>query len=106
MSVDLVTSRRDIPFTDLLPRLAAFGITELVGEGTNDRAIFLTDSKNGGLWAYAGDDGMLCALTCYGSNGQPGPVLGAIRQAFDTQIAICDGYKIKCDLAGEPWRGK
>jgi hypothetical protein len=102
MSIDLVVSRKNIPYRDLLPRLAPHGIT---ASREKDGAMFLTDNETGGIWVYAGEDGMLCALTCYASNGNPGHVLGAIRQAFDTQIAICDGCKIEVDLAGEPRRG-
>jgi hypothetical protein len=105
MSTDFIPSRKDIPFNELVPRLAPFGITERVSKGTTDDSIFLTDNETGGIWVYKGKDGMLCVLTCYMQNGNPGRVLGAIRRAFDTQIAICDGYKIEVDLAGEPWRG-
>lgn len=105
MSTDFVTSRKDISFTELLPRLTPHGITKLPSADNNERAMFLTDGKEGGIWVYAGEDGMLCALTHYMPNGNPGRVLGAIRKAFDTQIAICDGYKIETDLASEPWVG-
>jgi hypothetical protein len=104
MSIDFCVSRKDIPFTELLPRLAPYGITLSPSADRDERMMFLTDNKNGGIWVYASEDGMLCALTCYASNGQPGHVLGAIRQAFDTQIAVSDGYKIEVDLAGNPWR--
>ncbi len=106
MSIEFVTSRKDIPFADLLPRLAPLGITEHEKtKGESEDEIFLTDNETGGLWAYRGEDGMLCALTCYMSNGNPGHVLCAIRRAFDTQIAVWDGYQIETDLAGEPWTG-
>jgi hypothetical protein len=99
MSIDFCVSRKDIPFAGCRV-WHPYGITQ---SPSADDVMFLTDNKNGGIWVHASEDGMLCALTCYASNGQPGPVLGAIRQAFDTQIAICDGYKIETDLAGNPW---
>jgi hypothetical protein len=105
MSIDYVASRKNIPLADLLPRLAPFGITEMPTKDKKEYAVLLTDGVNGGLWAYKGEDGMLFSMTCYMSNGNPGRVLGAIRQAFDTQIAIFDGEKIEVDLAGDPWRG-
>jgi hypothetical protein len=106
MSIDFVINRRDVPFNELVPRLAPFGITERVGENTRDNAIFLTDNETGGIWAYKGEDGMFCAMTCYAPNGNPGRVFAAIRKAFDVQIAVCSGYKIKTDLAGHRWQQK
>jgi len=105
MSIDFCVSRKDIPFTELLPRLASYGITLSPSGDREERMMFLTENKEGGIWVYAGEDGMLCALTCYMRNGNPGRVLGAIRKAFDTQIAVYDGYKIETDLAGTPWSG-
>jgi hypothetical protein len=102
MSTDFVTSRKDIPFNELVERLLPFGITAVLRGG---KGIVVTDNEHGSIWANEGKDGMLCALTCYAGNGMPGKILGAIRKAFDTQIAICDGYKIEFDLAGEPWKG-
>ena len=40
---------KDIPFNELVPRLAPFGITEMVNEATDDRnnVICLTDNETG-----------------------------------------------------------
>jgi hypothetical protein len=103
MSIDFTTSRNDIPYDDLVPRLAPYGI---IGRSEQKDAIFLTDGVEGSIWAYRGNDGTLACLTSYAPNGNCGLVLGAIREAFDTQIAVLTGYKIEHDLAGEPWRGQ
>lgn len=100
-----LNGQEQIPFAELLPRLAPYGISESPSADKFEGAMFLTDKKMGGIWVYAGEDGMFCAMTSYAPNGNPGRVLCAIREAFDTQIAIDDGYEIEVDLAGDPWRG-
>lgn len=107
MSIDFVTSRRDIPFAELLPRLAPYDITCSRSEPSSSSSMFLIDKETGGgVWVCAGEDGMLSSLTWYTYNGVPRDIFGAIIEVFDTQIAVYDDlFKIDVDLAGEPWRG-
>jgi hypothetical protein len=65
MSIDFITNRRDIPFNELVPRLAHFGITEKVISRINapvPGAIFLTDGVEGGLWVEPSKDRMLGSI--------------------------------------------
>lgn len=95
MSTTFVINRRDIAFDQLVPRLAQHGIREVeTSEGRSERQKYLTDGKNGGIWVFADDRGMLCSLTRYVPNGDPGYIRWAIHHEFDVQIEVYDG----CDI--------
>jgi hypothetical protein len=102
MGIDFITSK-DIPFNELGPRLAKYGIKAHPMESGQ---VFLSDGETlygeciTGVTAWPGTDGMLSSLT----KGY-GPIWGMIREEFDTQIAVLTGYPITHDVAGEPWKG-
>ena len=88
---------KDIPFNELVPRLAPFGITQMkIWRHPRAKrpidAIRLTDRKTGSLWAYMNEkDGTLLRLGSHAgeggvNDGDPKRILTAICEAFDTQI--------------------
>ena len=94
---------KDIPFNELVPRLAPFGITQMkIWRHPRAKrpidAIRLTDRKTGSLWAYMNEkDGTLLRLGSHAgeggvNDGDPKRILTAICEAFDTQI-IETAYK-------------
>ena len=96
MSTYYVTSR-NIPFNELVPRLAPFDITQMkIWRHPRAKrpidAIRLTDRKTGSLWAYMNEkDGTLLRLGSHAgeggvNDGDPKRILTAICEAFDTQI--------------------
>ena len=47
MSIDFVTSRKDIPFNELVPRLAPFGITEIKKRSLLRHAVGVRQARPG-----------------------------------------------------------
>jgi hypothetical protein len=65
-------------------RLAEFGVSEHVTEGTTETSRCLTDGRNY-LWVYIDDNGFVACMSRYGGNA-PGKILKALAEAFDTDI--------------------
>lgn len=65
-------------------RLKKFGVQEYVTPKTGERSRCLTDGRNY-LWVDLTEDGFVGCLSRYGANA-PGKILGAIAEAFDTDI--------------------
>ena len=65
-------------------RLARFEIREEVSSNATERSRCLTDGRNY-LWVYLAEDGFVEFLKRYGFNA-PGKILGAISEAFETDI--------------------
>ena len=86
MSTDYVTMK-EIPFDDLFDgRLEKFGVREHIKDDeASDTRRCLTDGNNY-LWTYASEDRTLACLTRFFPNGAPEKILGAIAEAFDTDI--------------------
>jgi hypothetical protein len=49
MSIDFVTSRKDIPFNELVPRLAPFGITEIKKRSLLRHAVGVRQARPGAV---------------------------------------------------------
>ena len=67
-------------------RLEKHGIREDFSNETTERSRLLTDGRNY-LWVYIDDAGSVSCLRRYASSGAPGKILGAIADAFETDIA-------------------
>ena len=84
MSTDYSTKEK-ISFADLFDgRLERYGVREHISEDSTENRRCLTDGRNY-LWVFAADDRTLEILKRYGGNA-PGQILGAIAEAFDTDI--------------------
>jgi hypothetical protein len=67
-------------------RLEAFGVREHIKpDETTERKRCLTDGRNY-LWVYINDDGQIGSLTRYFPGGNPGKILNAIAETWDTDI--------------------
>jgi hypothetical protein len=67
-------------------RLDEFGVREHVKPGaTSKKTRLLTDGCNY-LWVYINDDGFVGSFTRYFPNGDPGKILNAVAEVFDTDI--------------------
>ncbi len=96
MSTDYSTKEK-ISFADLFDgRLERYGVREHISEDSTEKRRCLTDGRNY-LWVFAADDRTLEILKRYGGRGAamsdfpgggnaPGQILGAIAEAFDTDI--------------------
>ena len=84
MSTDYILSER-VRMEDLFDgRLESYGITEHIDDETTSRERrCLTDGRNG-IWVY-GVENVDC-LTRFGWMNAPGKILGAIADAFETEI--------------------
>ena len=78
---------RKVPACDLFDgRLEEFGVREHVKpEATTEKSRLLTDGGNY-LWVYIDDEGFVHCLTRYAPNGDPGNILNALANVFDTDI--------------------
>ena len=77
---------KEIAACDLFDgRLEKFNVREDVGRGTTERKRCLTDGCNY-LWVFIGDDGFVRDFTRWMPNGNPGKILNAIAEIFDTDI--------------------
>ena len=78
---------RQVPACDLFDgRLEEFGVREHVKpEATTEKSRLLTDGGNY-LWVYMDDEGFVHLLTRYAPNGDPGNILNALANVFDTDI--------------------
>jgi hypothetical protein len=84
MSTDYMPLKK-VPARELFDgRLQEFGVREHVNDDTDERKRCLTDGRNY-LWLYVTDDGFVGCLSRYGGNA-PQKILGAIAEAFDTDI--------------------
>jgi len=86
MSTDYALLKK-IPACDLFDgRLEEFGVREHVKpDETTEKSRCLTDGRNY-MWVYMDDGGFAGSITRYASGGAPGKILGAIAEAFDTDI--------------------
>ena len=79
---------KEIAACDLFDgRLEEFGVRIHVkqDEKTGEEVRMLTDGRNY-LWVYVDDDGFV-SFTRYMPNGNPGKILSAVDEAFETYIA-------------------
>jgi hypothetical protein len=78
---------KEIAACDLFDgRLEKFNVREDVRRGTTERERCLTDGRNY-LWVFIGDDGFVSGFTRWMPNGNPGKILSAVDEAFETYIA-------------------
>ena len=97
MSTDFRFEKR-ISASDLFDgRLEAHGVREhktvldpddpvSVVSQADEHSRCLTDGESNFLWVYINDDGKVGCVTRYMPNGNPGKILGAIADTFDTNI--------------------
>src|SRR5262245_1204828 len=67
-------------------RLKKFNVREDVRRGTTETERCLTDGRNY-LWVYIGDDGFVSSFNRWMPNGNPGKILNAVGETFETYIA-------------------
>jgi hypothetical protein len=77
---------KEISALELLDgRLKAYGVEHIAPEDPTDKDRCLTDGHND-VWAYINDEGLISSITRYFAENDPNKILGAIAQAFDTDI--------------------
>jgi hypothetical protein len=67
-------------------RLENHGIREHQVSDADELRRCLTDGDNNFLWIWISDNGLVGSLTRYAPNGNPGKILHAIAEEFDTDI--------------------